>query len=98
MLNKDRKARLGQNGDVDEIIKHPWFSNLDIGKLLKKQLPAPYVPKVDSKTDLRNFDPEVVQQELAESVLPVESVKLIETKEDAFHSFGTFASSKKWEN
>lgn len=30
MLNKDRKGRLGQSGDVDDIIKHPWFKSLDI--------------------------------------------------------------------
>lgn len=63
--------------------------------MLKKQLPAPYVPKVQSKTDLSNFDPEVVGTELAESVVPAESVKLIEGKSDAFQGFGEFASSKK---
>ena len=95
MLNKDRKARLGQNGDVTDIISHPWFKSLDIEKLLKKQLPAPYVPKVKSSTDLSNFDPEVTGTELAESVVPAESVKLIEGKSDAFQGFGEFASSKK---
>jgi len=60
MLKKDRKERLGQNNDVDDILMHPWFKDLDIDKLLKKQLPAPYIPKVENKTDLRNFDPEII--------------------------------------
>lgn len=60
MLNKDRKHRLGQNNDVNDILLHPWFKDLDIEKLLKKKLAAPYVPTVDGQTDLRNFDPEVV--------------------------------------
>lgn len=95
MLCKDRKQRLGQNNDVDEILMHPWFKSLDIDKLLKKQVPAPYVPKVDGKTDLRNFDPEIIGQELAESILPPESIKIIQNKDDAFQGFGPFASSKK---
>ena len=84
MLNKDRKQRLGQNNDVDDILLHPWFKDLDIDKLLKKKLPAPYVPTVESKTDLRNFDPDVVGAELADSIIPAESIKIIENKEDAF--------------
>jgi len=95
MLNKDRKKRLGQEHDVEDIIKHPWFKDLDIEKLLKKQLPAPYIPKVEGKTDLRNFDPEVVGAELTESILPPESIKIIANKDDAFQGFGPFASSKK---
>jgi len=30
MLKKDRKERLGQKMDVDEILGHPWFSDIDI--------------------------------------------------------------------
>ena len=88
MLNKDRKQRLGQNNDVNDILLHPWFKDLDIDKLLKKKLAAPYVPTVEGKTDLRNFDPEVVGQELAESIIPPESIKIITQKDDAFSGFG----------
>lgn len=95
MLNKDRKQRLGQNNDVDDILLHPWFKDLDIEKLLKKKLPAPFVPKVESKTDLRNFDPDVVGAELTDSIIPAESIKIIENKEDAFTGFGPFASTKR---
>lgn len=55
-------------------------------------MPAPYVPKVEGKTDLRNFDPEIIGQELAESILPPESIKIIQNKDDAFQGFGTFSS------
>lgn len=30
MLCKNRKERLGQVKDVDEILGHPWFADLDI--------------------------------------------------------------------
>lgn len=84
MLNKDRKARLGQNNDVDDILLHPWFKGLDIDALLKKQLPAPFIPKVEAQDDLRNFDPSVTENSLAESLLPQDMIKLIEGKEEAF--------------
>lgn len=53
------------------------------------------MPKVESMTDLRNFDPEVVGSEVSESILPPESIKIIENKDDVFARFGPFASSKK---
>lgn len=95
MLNKDRKQRLGQNNDVDDILLHPWFKDLDIDNLLKKKLPAPFVPKVESQTDLNNFDPDVVGAELIDSIIPDESIKIIRNKEDAFQGFGPFAEKKK---
>jgi hypothetical protein len=95
MLNKDRKARLGQNNDVDDILLHPWFKDVDIDKLLLKQIPAPYIPKVDGKTDLRNFDPEVVGAELTDSIIPPENIQLIENKDTAFAGFGKLAEEKQ---
>lgn len=30
MLVKDRRDRLGQNNDMDDILMHPFFADLDI--------------------------------------------------------------------
>ena len=60
MLVKDRKDRLGQQKDVDEILGHPWFADVDIDAILKKREPAPFVPKIEGTRDLSNFDQEVV--------------------------------------
>jgi hypothetical protein len=30
MLTKDRRERFGQKGDVNEILGHPWFSDLNM--------------------------------------------------------------------
>ena len=46
MLVKDRRSRLGQANDMDEILMHPFFAGLDMSKLLQKKIPAPFVPKV----------------------------------------------------
>ena len=70
MLLKDRKERLGQLKDVDEILSHPRFVDLDIDSILSKKMSAPFIPKIDGTRDLSNFDPEVVNQNLRESILP----------------------------
>ena len=46
MLSKDRYQRLGANGDMDEVLMHPFFADLDMNQLLQKQLPAPFVPSI----------------------------------------------------
>lgn len=44
LLDKNKKKRLGCQGDIQEILQHPFFANLDIEKLLKKQIKPPYLP------------------------------------------------------
>lgn len=52
MLTKDRKERLGQKGDVNEILGHPWFSDLNMDEILAKKVASPYVPTIGDKQDL----------------------------------------------
>ena len=80
MLVKDRRLRLGQNGDLDEILMHPFFKDVDIESLLQKRAEAPFIPDIAGQRDLRNFDPEVTGQGLAESVLPPQSIQEIRNK------------------
>jgi len=47
LLDKNKKKRLGVNGDVSEILAHPFFADLDLEKLLKKEIEPPYTPKHD---------------------------------------------------
>jgi hypothetical protein len=56
LLEKDRKQRLGQKNDVDEVLAHPFFKNMDRERLLKKEIPAPFMPEIKSNVDLSNFD------------------------------------------
>lgn len=44
LLDKNKKTRLGAKGDVNEILSHPFFNNIDIEKVLNKQLLPPYQP------------------------------------------------------
>ena len=94
MLMKDRKERLGQNDDMDEILLHPFFSDVDVSGLLNKKVEPPFIPQIKDKKDLRNFDPEVTQQQLAESILPQEAKHMIAQKAGAFDDFGPVMRSE----
>jgi len=57
LLCKDPANRLGAKGDAEEVLAHPFFSKIDIPKLLNKELKPPFKPPVNEKDkyDLQNF-------------------------------------------
>lgn len=77
LLEKDRKQRLGQKNDVDEVLAHPFFKNMDRERLLKKEIPAPFMPEIKSNVDLSNFDQKFVKLDLTESLVPDMAVQKI---------------------
>ena len=46
LLIKEPDNRMGSNGDIDELLKHPWFSDVDVDRLLKKEIEPSFKPKV----------------------------------------------------
>ena len=50
LLKKDPKERLGIDGDVEAILRHPWFADIDREYLMQKKIEAPYMPP-DVKSD-----------------------------------------------
>lgn len=83
MLEKDRKVRLGQKNDLDDILGHPWFADLDIKQLLEKKIKPPYIPTVQSETELKK-DSEQVKTNVTESIVPQEKKELIANKDEVF--------------
>lgn len=57
LLDKNKKKRLGANG-VQDILAHPWFADLDIEKMTKKEMESPYKPTIQE--DLAYFDQKLV--------------------------------------
>ena len=41
LLDKEKKTRLGSNGDVEEILAHPFFKDLNIKNLLEGKIKPP---------------------------------------------------------
>ena len=47
LLHKDPAQRLGGGArDGHEVQEHEWFAPLDFDKLYRREIPAPFVPKV----------------------------------------------------
>ena len=57
LLTPDITKRFGNlaNGSRD-IFGHVWFQEVDWERLYRKEIPAPYVPKVEGDWDASNFD------------------------------------------
>jgi len=62
MLNKNPKLRLGYQGDVEEILEHPWFKGIDREKVLRKELPTPFKPKIEGDEWMEGFDKEFTSE------------------------------------
>jgi hypothetical protein len=73
---------------VDEVLGHPFFRSVDRDKLLHKEIEPPFKPNIKSTHDLSNFDPKFVSEDVAESMLPEQSIQKINEKKDVFEKFG----------
>lgn len=47
LMIRNPDLRLGAKGD-EEVRKHPWLKSVDWGRLIRKEIPAPYIPTVNS--------------------------------------------------
>jgi len=57
LLEPNPEKRIGASkDDALELMRHPWFKNIDWDKLYKKEIPAPFKPYVTGPEDLRNID------------------------------------------
>lgn len=56
LLTKDPAKRLGTHNDAEEIKSHPFFADINWDLMMKKQIPTPYKPLLDSKDDTKHFD------------------------------------------
>lgn len=88
LLNKDRRARLGAKTDSKEILSHPFFKEIDIKKLVAKELDAPFKPDVKDLDDVSNFDAKYTEDHASESIVSGSGLQKIKEKADVFEKFG----------
>ena len=57
LIVRRQANRLGclSRGDMD-VRDHMWFSIIDVDKLLKKEIPPPWIPKIKDPLDATHFD------------------------------------------
>eukprot|EP01126_Amoeba_proteus_P040490 TRINITY_DN431_c0_g2_i9.p1 TRINITY_DN431_c0_g2~~TRINITY_DN431_c0_g2_i9.p1 ORF type:complete len:293 (+),score=61.87 TRINITY_DN431_c0_g2_i9:800-1678(+) len=63
-LRRDPRDRLQ---DPERIKAHPWFRDIDWDKLVRLEIPPPFVPKVKSADDLQNIDREFLDEDVDDS-------------------------------
>eukprot|EP00357_Protocruzia_adherens_P027697 CAMPEP_0114993102 /NCGR_PEP_ID=MMETSP0216-20121206/12333_1 /TAXON_ID=223996 /ORGANISM="Protocruzia adherens, Strain Boccale" /LENGTH=364 /DNA_ID=CAMNT_0002356687 /DNA_START=10 /DNA_END=1104 /DNA_ORIENTATION=- len=63
LLERDPARRLGALHGARELKEHPFFSEIDWGRLGKKDIKAPYRPRLSGETDLRYFDRSFTSEE-----------------------------------
>ena len=58
LLRKQEKDRLGTEGGSQEILSHPWLSEINPQKVLSKDIIAEYIPDIESSDNYnsRFFD------------------------------------------
>jgi serum/glucocorticoid-regulated kinase 2 len=88
LLHKNQSSRFGSKNDSEEVLSHPFFKDIDLAKLFKKEIDSPYKPKVsESILDLSNFDPSFTRQLAANSQISEGKLKEILKHQDKFSDF-----------
>ena len=59
------KERLGTNNE-DDIKNHPFFRDINFNDVFNKKIEPPFIPNVESETDLKYFDKEFTQIKIDE--------------------------------
>ena len=90
LLEKDKKKRLGSKADAAEILSHPFFNGLDLGKLSKREITPTYLPRVMTDEELAKLSGE----EIRESEVPIEKMNKIRDRESEFDKFGFLSNSQ----
>eukprot|EP00095_Tigriopus_kingsejongensis_P004202 maker-scaffold208_size258758-snap-gene-1.27 protein:Tk04202 transcript:maker-scaffold208_size258758-snap-gene-1.27-mRNA-1 annotation:"ribosomal protein s6 kinase alpha-" len=68
LLVKDPRKRLGGGPrDASEVRSHKFFSPIDWDDLLRKNIPAPFIPKIGSAMDVSNFSEEFTNMEVVDT-------------------------------
>ena len=107
LLNRNPKHRLGANHDAQELMDHPFFTDVNWEALRQKKEIPPFKPKLSSNADTSNFDPEFTNALNTSSSLnaraaalaaggAAESTPLSPTMQNAFKGF-TFVDESMME-
>ena len=87
-MAKDKTKRLGYKDGGKEVLSHPFFADLDIQKLEKKQVVPPYKPEISKEfLDTKFFNVKSDAKDLTETYVPEASIRKIEKAKDAFKDF-----------
>ena len=89
LLDRNRMTRLGAKKDVDEILRHPFFKDLDLEKLSLKILESPFIPQIMDVEKLRQQSGDLVSfKDFQETIIPRQGMELVNKQKEEFEIFG----------
>lgn len=84
LLAKKKSKRLGAIDDYEEILLHPWFSDLNIDDLLERKVKPPFVPQFEDELDTKYFN---AKMDFTNTIIPEEKIKEVQICSDQFAGF-----------
>jgi hypothetical protein len=54
--------------DFNEVGEHCFFSDISWQDLIEKRIPVPWLPNLESETDLKHIDPEFTGEQVPASI------------------------------
>ena len=88
LLEKDPMNRLGSKEGMTEVMRHPFFSDLNLDELVSKRLHPPFKPKLSEDVlDVSNFDSQFTSEEAINSVIPAQKLDQIRKNMEQFEDF-----------
>ncbi len=67
LLHKHPAFRLGSKSDVQDLKNHRFFKSIDFDKLEKREIQAPFKPRVTSDFDVSQIDESLLEQYISTS-------------------------------
>ncbi|KAL1483314.1 hypothetical protein MTO96_033274 [Rhipicephalus appendiculatus] len=68
LLQKEKRLRLGNADDGNEVKRHDFFNPINWQDLEAKRIPPPYKPSLSGIMDMKNIDPDFVKEPIPASV------------------------------
>ena len=87
LLDKNIENRLCVHEGLEELKKHPFFKSIDFDAILRKEIEAPYVPRVKNSTDVENFDKLFTDEKLDMSSILTKNLDLVNQNQYKFNKF-----------
>ncbi|XP_023087640.1 protein kinase C eta type isoform X2 [Piliocolobus tephrosceles] len=91
-MTKNPTMRLGSltQGGEHAILRHPFFKEIDWAQLNHRQLEPPFRPRIKSREDVSNFDPDFIKEEPV--LTPIDEGHLPMINQDEFRNFSYVSS------